>query len=276
MIVTTAGAIQHLPSAHFARNRAVLNRLNKWKARYPKVLQAESHRAEVRDIYHYELLSKPGAHVVDLGGGFASHNLLLGMDGQPVTVVDMFSAYWSDAKDIDANQLMQLFEEANVNLIEADLPAWSPAGHIAPGTVDTLFSAHCFEHFHQSPMPLLRRCMPLLRPGGRLVVCVPNAVNLRKRIDVARGRSNMPPWDSFFLHQGPWFGHVREYCVNDLQRMAQELGLTEVEIFGRNWLGMARFEGRGPRAAMGIVDRMLRTRPGLCSDLYLIAKVAGG
>ncbi len=40
---------------------------------------------------------------------------------------------------------------------------------------------------------------------------------------------------------------------------------------GRNWLGLAHRNPR-TRALTRLVDRPLRTRPGLCSDIYLIGR----
>ncbi len=249
-------------------DRAVLDRLHRWKRRYPESLHAEALRAEARDVYHYELLRSIGGPIVDLGGGFATHNLLLAEDGIDVTIVDTFAAYWSESKALDPSALVALFEEAGVRMVDHELRTWDP---VAAGVSEAgaYFSAHCLEHFHSSPLPLLRACVSTLRPGGQLVVCVPNAVNARKRVAVLRGHSNLAPFDEFFLNDGPFYGHVREFSVDDLARLGSALGLDPVEVYGRNWLGLARLEGRVPAPLFSALDHTLRLRPGLCSDIYL-------
>ena len=62
---------------------------------------------------------------------------------------------------------------------------------------------------------------------------VPNAVNLRKRLDVLRGRTNYPPYQQFF-QSDPWRGHVREYAWDDLMQLAGFLGLEETTVHGRH------------------------------------------
>jgi SAM-dependent methyltransferase len=221
------------------------------------------------------MLSGPGLAVLDLGGGFATHNLLLAEDGQPVTVVDAFSAYWGSKRGSDPAMLLALLAEAGVRTIEADLTCWDPVQAFAPASLDVVFTAHALEHFHASPLRLLREAVSRVRAGGRLVIAVPNAVNLRKRIAVLRGRTNLPAFDEFFLQEGPFRGHVREYCVNDLHRLAEVLDVSDVEVYGKNWLGMARAEGMLPPSLLALVDRALQLVPGLCSDLYLVARVRG-
>jgi SAM-dependent methyltransferase len=45
------------------------------------------------------------------------------------------------------------------------------------------------EHWHRSPKALFHEALTWLRPGGLLVIGVPNCVNLRKRLTVPLGRS---------------------------------------------------------------------------------------
>jgi len=103
------------------------------------------------------------------------------------------------------------------------------------------FSKHSFEmvmlhdvleHLHESPRELLNSLLEKVVPGGLLFITVPNAVNIRKRLAVLLGKTNMPPFSSFFWYPGFWRGHVREYVKSDLAQLAEFLGLDVLELRG--------------------------------------------
>jgi hypothetical protein len=66
---------------------------------------------------------------------------------------------------------------------------------------------------------------------------------------------------------------VREPDVDDLRYIARDLGLRDAQVLGRNWMGY-RGGTRGRRLAAQLLDRPLRRRPQLCSDIYLIGRAA--
>jgi SAM-dependent methyltransferase len=88
------------------------------------------------------------------------------------------------------------------------------------------------EHLHDSPRDLLNSLLNLAKPDGLLLVTVPNAVNIRKRIDVLFGHTNLPPFESYYWHPGSWRGHVREYVREDLVKLAEYLDLDVLELRG--------------------------------------------
>jgi len=63
-----------------------------------------------------------------------------------------------------------------------------------------------------------------------LFVTVPNAVNIRKRIDVLFGNTNLPRFESYYWYPGSWRGHVREYVRNDLVKLSEYLNLEVLEL----------------------------------------------
>jgi len=134
--------------------------------------------------------------------------------------------------------------------------------------VDAITSFHSIEHWHSSPKRLFRAAARALAPGGVFVLGSPNCVNLRKRLAVPLGRSK---WSSM----GEWYesevfrGHVREPDVEDLRYIAADMGLSDVQLYGRNWLGYIN-PRRAYRALAALVDRPLRASPSLCSDIYVV------
>lgn len=238
-------------------------------ARYPRELRAME-EFPVRVGQYPDRIARtfvPGGRVVELGGGVACTSIVLAELGMDVHVVDNFSRpYYAREPWRRARALV---EAAGVHVHQADILATDLA-FVADGTVDRVVTFDCLEHLHHSPKRLLERCVAKLAPGGRLVVGVPNAVNLMKRLRVMTGRSNLGPIDEFYHRGSPFTGHVREWTAGELLRLAGWLGLTGASVTGRNWLGYRTY-GRLPVLAKLALDGALRPFPALCSDLLLEA-----
>jgi SAM-dependent methyltransferase len=97
-------------------------------------------------------------------------------------------------------------------------------------TFDLVMLNDVIEHLHNSPRTLLNSLLGLVREDGFLLITVPNAANIRKRIDVALGRTNYQKFDLYYWYPDPWRGHIREYTKGDLQLLAGNLGLSIVEL----------------------------------------------
>lgn len=95
---------------------------------------------------------------------------------------------------------------------------------------DMLMLHDVLEHLHDSPRDILSDLLELIKPEGFLFVTVPNAVNIRKRLDVLFGRSNLPRFEIYFWYPGHWRGHVREYVRDDLVKLSEYLNLEIVEL----------------------------------------------
>jgi SAM-dependent methyltransferase len=89
---------------------------------------------------------------------------------------------------------------------------------------DVVCSLAVIEHLHESPRGLLNSIGTFTRPGGLIVIVMPNSVNLRKRLSVLMGRTNYSPIDLFFNSVGDWRGHVREYTLRETEYICRESG----------------------------------------------------
>jgi predicted SAM-dependent methyltransferase len=69
---------------------------------------------------------------------------------------------------------------------------------------DLILLSHVLEHLHDSPYELLCRLMDWLNPDGLLLVVVPNAANVRKRLELLCGVSNYPSYEEDFCYAAPW------------------------------------------------------------------------
>jgi SAM-dependent methyltransferase len=99
----------------------------------------------------------------------------------------------------------------------------------SPGPVyDAVLALHIAEHV-DDPRALLRGVGRWLRPGGRLVVAVPNAESLHRRLAVSMGLQealdSLSPRDELL-------GHQRVYTLDALRADVEAAGFAVVEELG--------------------------------------------
>lgn len=170
---------------------------------------------------------EPGARILDFGCGPLDKTAVLQRLGFQCAGFDDLADYWHHL-DGNREKIVSFAGSAGIDFHLAD----GGPPPFEPESFDLVMLLDVVEHLHDSPRDLLNDLVGLLRAGGYLLITVPNAVNIRKRLDVLRGRTNYPPYDSFYWYPGPWRGHVREYVRGDLERLAGYLGLELVELRG--------------------------------------------
>lgn len=234
--------------------------------RYPEALVAGQIKDIPRIAFNIRLVARQkgfDASLCDLGGGIGLFSVGCAASGMRATLVDDFN----DSVNRDfAAVPVTVHQSHGVNVINSDIVVSPP--DFAPGSFDAITSFDSIEHWHRSPKSVLHRALTWLKPGGLLVLGLPNCVNLRKRLTVPFGIgkwSSMVDW-----YETPLFrGHVREPDVDDLKYIARDLKLANVSILGRNWLGH-RHRSRIVRLATRLMDVPLRAFPALCADIYLL------
>lgn len=224
-----------------------------------------------------DAVAERGGRIMDLGPGLTPFGALLRLLGGQVTLVDDFGGGGCVDRQSPGEAravLARLRDDLGLEVVEQDLLSTPlPA---ADASIDVVTSFHCFEHLHHSPRFLMSEIRRVLRPGGRFVVGTPNAVNLRKRVSVLLGRTNLGQLEEWYYEGTPYRGHVREPVVDDLERLCRWNGLTVEKIVGANFLGRnsSRFE-RVPRPmrplALFVMRRVLPRWPALCSDIHVVA-----
>jgi SAM-dependent methyltransferase len=95
---------------------------------------------------------------------------------------------------------------------------------------DMVMMHDVLEHLHDSPRDLLNNLLALVKPEGLLFITVPSAVNIRKRIDVFFGRTNLSRFEGYYWYPGSWRGHTREYVRDDLVKLSEYLNLEVLEL----------------------------------------------
>lgn len=93
---------------------------------------------------------------------------------------------------------------------------WTP-----PAAYDAVLALHVAEHV-DDPRALLRRIASWVRPGGRVVVVVPNAESLHRRLAVRMGLQ--PRLDSLSPRDA-LVGHQRVYALDELRADVEAAGL---------------------------------------------------
>jgi len=222
--------------------------------------QSEEMGAEVMRIAFYIdlILSRKGRDVTvcDIGGGRGLFSLGCAALGMKSILVD-----------VDEDRPLALHRQYGVEVILRDV---IEEGIDFPSeSLDVVTAFHTIEHFHHSPKRLLRSVTSVLKPGGIFALGAPNCVNLRKRLTVPLGHGKWSTMDRWY-EADRFIDHVREPDVDDLRYIANDMGLVDVEIHGRNFLGLSSPKPFVRRAAL-LLDKGLRYRPSLCSDIYMLA-----
>jgi 2-polyprenyl-3-methyl-5-hydroxy-6-metoxy-1,4-benzoquinol methylase len=238
---------------------------------YPPSLQGQ--RGEIaRFAFNVALvrsLVPAGGSVCDIGGGWGTFSLGCAAVGLQSVLIDDFGDHgFGQRSDVEA--MRRIYDEHGVDVRSHDVLA--PDFTLGESVFDAITSFDSMEHWHRSPRRLFRTLLRALKPGGVFVLATPNCVNLRKRITVPLGRGKWSAMSDWY-EQDQFRGHVREPDLEDLLYIANDIGLSDVKVIGRNWSGYAT---GSPllRALMPAIDRVLRARPTLCSDLYLIGRRA--
>lgn len=106
-----------------------------------------------------------------------------------------------------------------------------------------VFCCDVIEHLHHTPRFLLQEIHRILRVGGVVAIGMPNSVNLRKRIDVLRGRTNYVALDKFWNDGLDYRGHVREYTPRETWTMLEYAGFTPTACYMLDWHVTSRLRG---------------------------------
>lgn len=237
-------------------------------AMYPDAMIAAERVGIPRFAFHLELVQKyaaPGGSVLDVGGGIGAFAPAVALAGYRMTLVDDFGDPVNARHTVNSLSALTVDGLELVN-VDASSEAFAPAAD----SYDVVTSFDSIEHWHRSPKASLYKMKAALKPGGTMILAMPNCVDLYKRITVPFGKgkwSSMQEW-----YEQPQFrSHVREPDLDDMHYIARDLGLENVEVFGRNWNAL-RMTNRYIRSVAQMADRALRLFPSLCLDLYLVGR----
>lgn len=207
----------------------------------------------------------PGAKILDFGSGPCDKTAIMQCLGYECSAFDDLLDDWH-RRDDNFKKILEFAEKFNIDFKLAS------DGHLPfqKEHFDMVMAHDVLEHFHDSPRDLLNDLCELLKPDGLLFITVPNAVNIRKRIAVLRGKTNLPAYGTYYWYPGPWRGHVREYVKEDLSLLAQYLGLEVLELHScHHMLHVV------PRKIRPIYFMLTKIFPGWRDSWLLVARKSG-
>lgn len=168
---------------------------------------------------------KVGDKVLDFGSGSCDKTAVIQALGFKCSAYDDLLDDWHKLGN-NRDKIIQFAQESGIDFRLAS-DGYLP---FEKESFDMVMLHDVIEHLHDSPRDLLNDLVELIKPNGYLFITVPNAVNIRKRISVILGKTNLPPFDNYYWYPGPWRGHVREYVKDDLFQTAKFLNLEIMEL----------------------------------------------
>jgi len=191
--------------------------------------------------YHFDLkeilplLPKNGS-VLDLGAGNGVMSLALQTAGAKVTAADNWLPYAQKETDQDKpsmhhmgdrNYIIERFLKHNIETIETDLLQGKLP--LADESFDVVIILAVIEHFPGSPQKILEEAKRVLKPGGVLVIEVPNLAALRNRLKLLIGKTVHFAIEDWY-RSDPFHGHFRELTRTELQKYVEFLGMQTMWI----------------------------------------------
>lgn len=166
-----------------------------------------------------------GLRLLDLGGGAMEKSAMFRKLGFDCYAIDDLRDPWHQRED----HRIQIEQFATANGINFHPGSFETAQNVfEPASFDVVCSFNTIEHLHGSPRSLLNMMGQFARPDGVILIVMPNAVNLRKRLDVLRGRSNYVNISQYFYQVGEWRGHVREFTLEEMRYICESTGFDRL------------------------------------------------
>ena len=153
-----------------------------------------------------KLITRPGSMILDVGCGSGTLAKILSFNHQIV-----------DGISISAKECASAREYMN-NIYLHDLEKGLPPG-ILPLQYDYVICSHILEHIVY-PEKLLRDIHKVLKPGGSLVVALPNIMHYKSRVKLLAGNFD-------YEEAGIWDNtHVKWYTFETAKKLLTEFGFS--------------------------------------------------
>lgn len=173
------------------------------------------HKYMGRNDQVLSLIDKNAMTFLDVGCGCGGTAAELSVNGR---VVDGIT--WSEEEAHSASAVCR-------KVMIADVSQGLPGS--VSGPYDTVICSHLLEHIAY-PQQLLTDVYRVLRPGGCLVIAIPNLFFWRDRLSLLKG-----VWE--YTDSGTFdYTHVRWYTVASMARLLRESGFTDDQFVADGWI----------------------------------------
>ncbi len=175
------------------------------------------------------------------------------------------------------DHLRERFERQGVDFRTCDLGG-EDSLPFDDDTMDVIIFTEVLEHLFRPPTEVLSDMRRVLRPGGRLIISVPNIASLKKRIAMVLGRS--PLQDPDEVMKRGWmhgYGHVHEYTRRELLTVLRRAGFRIDRTCGINFRARDAIRQRGipiPKRVAKAAYCMLATTLPDCSGAIMVRAIA--
>lgn len=160
--------------------------------------------------------------LLDIGSGPMNKTAPFSILGFECYAVDDLSDPWH-FKANNREKIADFAHKMGIQFLQQDMRTPLP---FSEKYFDVVLLSGVIEHLHESPREIINSAFSLLKDKRIIVIEMPNAVNLRKRISVLFGRTNYCPVQGFFHSKDLWRGHVREYTLSETEYILKECGGT--------------------------------------------------
>ena len=167
------------------------------------------------------------SNVLDFGSGPCDKTAIVALLGHNCIAYDDMQDQWHKESD-NSRKILEFSKNIGIEYINT-----LESGISSQDVVfDMIMLNDVIEHLHESPKDILLSLLHLLKDDGILFITVPNAGNIKKRLSLLTGGTNLPSFERYYWYPGLWRGHIREYVYNDLINLSNFLDLNVELIDG--------------------------------------------
>ena len=164
------------------------------------------------------------SNVLDFGSGPCDKTAVVALLGHNCIAYDDMQDTWHKESD-NTRKILEFSKKIGVEYINTLESRISSQDVV----FDMIMLNDVLEHLHESPKDILLSLLDLLKDDGILFITVPNAGNIKKRIILLTGGTNLGSFEKYYWYPGLWRGHIREYVYKDLINLSIFLDL-DVEL----------------------------------------------
>ena len=162
--------------------------------------------------------------VLDFGSGPCDKTAIVALLGHNCVAYDDMQDQWHKESD-NGSKILDFSKKIGIkyiNTLESEISSQD-------NSFDMIMLNDVIEHLHESPKDILLSLIGLLKDDGIVFITVPNAGNIKKRLSLLSGGTNLPRFEAYYWYPGLWRGHIREYVYSDLIQLSHFLDL-EIEL----------------------------------------------